>query len=356
MGVIADLAKKFDKMFDGDIGNAEPYASASSAGLISPEAQENNSRSDWWEIYPERWYQVFPYQFVIKTGDLSLSNEPEEELAVYTLPIPPQALSMRMIPASVVTPTLGGVVEETSANVFWEINLSGTTGIAIGKKGSIAEQLGSPQGGILGAISAVKNVLFGHPPAVASKFRDVIKTTGAMSGVFGALSSAVGKVTSSLDQLDQATADPSASSIVGAASGILQNMLLPTPRNTASAVPLSRNGFGEIQQMHRFLLVYSRLKGAFPNKYYLKFRMYKTNQIWMCSLQDFQISQNVQNPNSYRYNINLKCWQVADAGNDETVSKMAYDRFAAGGDLAPVNILSLKQASAGLKKSCRSFK
>ena len=124
---------------EGDL-QADPYAIADSRDLIDTETHDDDARSDWWEIYPDRWYQVFPYQFVImqRTG-LDTDNPDIQELATYTLPIPPQAVNVRMVSASQVTPTMGGVVEETSANVFWEITLSGTTGTAIGKKGTLRD-------------------------------------------------------------------------------------------------------------------------------------------------------------------------------------------------------------------------
>jgi hypothetical protein len=183
---------------DGDIHKAEPYATASDKNLISVEPFSSGGRTDWWEIYPERWHQVFPYQFMImqKAADTQDSANKyygvsgatgkaitETALAIYTLPIPPQSVNVRMVSASQVTPTIGGVVEETSANTFWDITLSGTTGIAVGKKGDVAAQLaGTGSGGWSGALAQIKSALFGEPPKTASKFREVIKTTGEMSG------------------------------------------------------------------------------------------------------------------------------------------------------------------------------
>ena len=360
MGFITDQAKRFMKaVFEdgGDITSCDPYAIAKQRELISTDPSEAGARMDWWEIFPERWHQVFPYQFIImqnKKEDSSGIKAGSAQLAIYTLPIPPQALNMRMVSASNVTPTLGGVVEETSANVFWEISLNGTTGVAVGKAGNLAQQLAPDKKGIEASWSLdyAKSLLFGDAPKVASKFREVIKTTGELSGIFGALQGAAGKVLGGLDQLDKVTGS-GATGGVGAANGMLQQALLPSPMFNASSVSRTKNGFGEIQQMQRFLLVYSRLKGAFPNEFFLKFVMHKTNQQWMCSIKDFQISQNAQNPMLYRYSIQLKCWQVGSAGKEEDTNKMAYDRFGVGGDLAPVNILSVKQASKGLKSIFR---
>lgn len=239
-----------------------------------------------------------------------------------------------MVSASSVTPTLGGVVEETTANVFWDIVMSGTTGTAIGKSGNTASRLNP-----------------GNDVRTATVFRERISTTGELSGIMGALRSGAAKVGQQADRLIgafNAAKSGNVSGAIGQVSGAVQDALLPTPNFTASAVSRTKNGFSEIQEMHRFLLVYSRLKGAFPNRYFLKFRMFKTQQEWMCSIQDFQISQNANNPMMYKYNIQLRCWKVGGI-DAKTVNAAAYDRFAPGGDLSAVNILNVKSAKAGLK-------
>jgi len=377
---IGSWAKEAMKTVFGDDGDmvAQPYATAKNHKLIDNKPDADGSRIDWWEIYPEQWHQVFPYQFIImeeggekpggSTGlfgkvtkmagkEIKSSDNPQTPLAMYTLPIPPQALSMRMVSASQVTPTIGGVVEETSANTFWDISLTGTTGTAVGKDGTVESQLApSSEGGFgeaktRGLLDTVKSWMSGNPPKTASKFRDIIKTTGEMSGIFGALSSITSKIGSTVDQVGKMGSGAGIMGNIAGASGALQNALLPTPNYTASAVNRTKNGFAEIQQLHRFLLVYSRLKGAFPGKYFLKFRMLKTNQSWNCSVSDFQISQNAQQPHLYRYSIQLKCWQIGNAASEDALTAQAADRFGPKGDLAPVNIISLKQASNFLKKT-----
>ena len=354
MGLIDAALRKIFPL--DDMHQVEPYKTASGRQLISIDPPTDGGRSDWWEIFPERWHEVFPYQFVIKQttpgGFITQADTVGEDLAIYTLPIPPQAMSMRMVPASQITPTLGGVVEETSANVFWDISLNGTTGTAVGKKGDLASQMNgsaSSSNPVEHWYDSAVNLFVGQAPKVATKFREVIKTTGEMSGIFGALQNAAGRALGTLDQIDKLTQPGSVAGAAGAAAGAIQSELLPSPMFTSSAVSRLRNGFGEIQQMERFFLVYSRLRGAFPKEFYLKFRMYKTNQEWTCAVKDFQILQSSQQPHLYKYSIQLRCWQVGSVGNADSTNAMAYDRFGSGGDLAAVNILSLKQTSAGLK-------
>ena len=92
-----------------------------------------------WDIDGEDWYKVYSYQFVI-TDSKAFGSFGNKDEIIYTLPIPPQSMSVRMIPASQATATIGGVVEETNANVFWSLNMSGTTGIAVSRIGTGANR------------------------------------------------------------------------------------------------------------------------------------------------------------------------------------------------------------------------
>jgi hypothetical protein len=134
----------------------------------------------------------------------------------------------------------------------------------------------------------------------------------------------------------------------------VQGALLPPITYASSAVPRKSNGFREINELHRFLLVYSKLKEANPTTYFLKFRNYKTGQEWYCSVQDFSIQQNAQNPMLYKYNIQLKCWNLSNIDSSARL-KLAADRFGQDGDLQSVNIVSLSEANAGFKNLFRNY-
>jgi len=324
------------QMDDPDL-KVDMYGTATKLGLISPRTADADSRGGFWSINPENWYKVFPYQFVVMQAAANDSGIPEvstntspTEFSLYTLPIPPQALTVKMVPASQVTATMGGVVEETAANVFWDIVLAGTTGTAVGKSGSLESRM-NPGNGV----------------RTATVFRDKISTTGELSGILGGLGASAAKIGQQADRVAGAIENPSWAGVIGSVSGAIQDALLPTPLYTASAVSRKRNGYSEMLEMQRFLLVYSRMKGAFPNKYFLKFRMYKTGQEWMCSIRDFQVSQSMNNPMLYKYNIQLRCWNVGGIAKDKQ-NEASYDRFGPTGDLKAVNILSTKQASKGL--------
>lgn len=250
-------------------------------------------------------------------ADETISEFVDREF-LYTLPIPPQAMTTKMIPASQATATIGGVVEETGANVFWMITMSGTTGIGVTR--------GDDGRG-----------------KVAKKFRDKIATTGLLSGPLAGVNSVLSKVGGVADQFMDAGNAALNGDIGGATGGLvgaLNTALLPALPYAGSGVDRDTNGFTEMQELHRFLYTYSKLKAASPQTYALRFRNYKTNQQWQCILQDFQIQQSAQNPMLQRYTITLKCWDVKPIGADDRASA-EFDRFGAGGDLKPVSTISL---------------
>jgi hypothetical protein len=304
---------------------------------------ENGTGGYPWDIDGNDWHKVFAYQFVVSEGAQQVS--PQAAIAsgadiinfengltdeggefLYTLPIPPQSLNTRMIPASQVTPTFGGVVEETGSNVFWLITMSGTTGIAVSRTSN----------GQTGYISRDQ---------MAQQFRDKIATTGLLSGPLAGLGSALSKIGGIADTAIGAANAFSSGDISGGIGGVvgaINEALLPPLPYGGSAVNQKTNGYTEIQELHRFLYTYSRLKASNADRFRLKFRNYKTGQEWDCVLQDFQIQQSAQNPMLYRYTISLKCWNLRPVNKAEKDAAV-YDRFGPHGDLKAVNTVGLAQ-------------
>jgi len=266
-----------------------------------------------WDYSGEDWYKVFPYQF-------SVLNAKTGKRYVYTMPIPPQSLTIKMIPASTATATVGGVVEETSDNVFWVIQMSGTTGTGV-SRGDL-------------------NSTTGARKKMADKFRKKLETTGLLSGVAANLQTLIGKAAGTADAL-----------LSGDVIGAVNNALLPQLPYSGSSVDGKSNGYTEMQELHRFLYTFSNLKGVSPDQFLLEFWYYKMGQKWRIVLQDFTMQISAQNPNLYRYNIQLKAWNVRPVSQDER-SKSETDRYAKGGDLHAVNTVGID----GLYKGFQGIK
>jgi hypothetical protein len=313
-----------------------------------------------WEIVGTDWHKVYGYQFVIAKLEtpaqaqpnpgsnfftnfagfgaaiesafdaavsaigLSEESSPVSDYFYYTLPIPPQSYNEKMVIASQATATIGGVVEETNKNVFWNISMGGTTGIAVTR--------------------GATDVTNGRNK-MATIFRDTIKTTGLMSGALAQVNSVLSQVGGIADQVIQTGTALANGDIGGAAAAAVQAAqvkLLPAMPYAGSAVDRETNGFTEAHELMRFLYTYSALRDTNPDGYHLFFRNYKTGKQFRCVIQDLSLQQSVQDPMLVRYTIVLKCWDVTPLTEAEK-SKAEYDRFGPGGDLYPSALINLDQ-------------
>ena len=276
-----------------------------------------------WSVKGADWYQVYGYQFAV---NVSLGKDTAVDAFKFTLPIPPQSFMVKPVMASRATPTIGGVVEETSAVVFWMVQMQGTTGIAVNR----GENDGTSRN------------------EVAKSFRDNITTTGLLSGVSANLNKVISKVGGVADKAIDAfgrvsdaikTGDflDAASSAAEGFVGAANTALLPPLPYSSSAVSQEGNGFTEAQELQKFFYMYSKLKGKSPNKYSLIFRCYKTNQEWDVIVKDFSLQISAQNPNLYKYSISLQGWNCRAVGDKE---RKPLDRLGSKGDLKSVNTLT----------------
>ena len=287
------------------------------------------------EIDGQRWYQTFPYQFRVNRFEDDPANPAQQ--FIYTLPIPPSALSIKLVPASQATATFGGVVEETSETVFWMIQLQGTTGTAISRNlgaGGIRD-MGSTFG------RGTKKVSSADRTSMAKKFRDTIETTGLLAGAFASIEGAALKAGNIADSLIGIKDDLTLGGVVGRVTGAMNAAFTPNLPYGKSGVNDVTNGYTEINELHRFLAAYSAFKEKFPKNYSLNFYNHKDKQKWRVVLQDFNVQKSSQNPFLYRYQMVFKGWDMSDSTEGGKKDIAAYNRFGSDGDLKPVNTLSL---------------
>lgn len=295
-------------------------------GKFNPDALKNV-----YSIWPESWYKVFPYVFAIET----LEGTTKRTFR-YALPIPPESIVTQLISPSEAVPTLGGVVEEPSATVFWSIQLAGTMGIAPSR---------SDDPGRAQEVDTLKNT--------ASAFRTTISKTGLLSGM----------VSSLLKPLDSVNNMAMSFAQNGFLSG-LNSVLQPQLPYSESAVSGKSNGYVEIHNFHRFLIFYTHLnsrKDAFSDdlvkeygdsKYGLFFYNYKDNQKFRIVLKNFMVMKTQNSPFLYRYQCQFKGWSLSSA--DSEPGKGAIDRFK--GDLKSVNTVTITSALTRAKGLLRTFK
>jgi hypothetical protein len=303
--------------------------------VISKAIQNNQVAKEegpFYSVSAENWYKTFPYRFRMEIDGMP---------TFYSLPIPPEALSYQMVNASQLIPTMGGVVEETSATTFWQITLSGTTGIAIARKYSEDPNVGD---------------MLDVPASKESSFRRVLKG-GVLANTFNKAANVYEAVTGAYEDGPMA------------AVGLLEGLASTAQRYNSSAVPtkipeesatsrvanalgvdlsrftgkgeLSTNGFVEIHLLHNFLNAYSHIKEVRPDTVKLFFESHKDNMQWQVIVRGFSFQKNAAQPYLYKYNIALQGFDLKEVGAGIAA---ATDRFGADGDLGSVNSFTLTGA------------
>jgi hypothetical protein len=321
----------------------KPEGGANSVAQLLKDAY--SEKSPFYSVTAEDWYKTFPYRFKIV-----VKGKP----TYYSLPIPPEALSYQMVSASQLIPTLGGVVEETSPTVFWQIALSGTTGIGISR--SYSDKSKSSNNTSKPDDNGPPDT-FDKPASGENSFRTVLKG--------GLLANTFNKVVNATDAVMGAWGQGAEG-----AFGLLEGLASTAQRYNTSAVknyipeespgsklasavgldfsrfgsqkPNATNGYVEIHLLHNFLNSYSHLKENDPDNVSLYFESQKDNMQWQVIVKNFGFQKNAAQPYLYKYNIVLQGFDLSQVGGGP---RTPVDRFGADGDLGSVSSFTLSGAS-----------
>lgn len=287
-------------------------------------------KGNFYTVSAEDWYKTFPYRFKIII---------DEKPTYYSLPIPPEALSYQMVSASQLIPTLGGVVEETSKTVFWQIALSGTTGIGISR--SYTEEkdaLDKPAGGEGNFRTVLKGGL------LANTFNKAVNATDAIKGAWGqGIEGAFGLLEGLASTAQRYNTSAVRNAIPEESTGSrLANAVGLDFSRFQTLKPNATNGYMEIHLLHAFLNSYSHLKENNPENVKLYFESQKDNMQWQVIVKNFAFQKNANQPYLYKYNIVLQGFDLNPVGGEP---RAAVDRFGADGDLGGVSSFTLSGAS-----------
>ena len=252
-------AKKPEKNFAN-----VPFATAVDAanGNISPTSIEGidlEASDPFWfrpTIEPLNWNKNFPYQLmVVKIGN---DGAPIwDNNWRYTLPVPPESLSINMPFASTIHATQGGVVEEHNGAPFRNISISGTTGILpIRGNAGEAKSLNPAQSIFAGTI---RN---------ASRFQTIASNLG------------FAKVKNTVTKSDL-------QGQVGQGSGYFQ--------------------FHTLSQFLERYAVFK--KTAAGRDYRLALMMWKDQHFYLVKPESFNLSRNAGSPYEYKYSMSFKAWK-----------------------------------------------
>jgi hypothetical protein len=211
----------------------------------------------------ENWYKQLPYGF--KFRDM-----------IFYLPISPSNLNITTHFATNMISTMYGTVEEHSEQRYYDITISGTTGMSPRYYESTKTQLTDK---IVGrAMNPVKSRIAGIAGGFMKRTQSLIENTVQQ-----------------------------ASDLVGE----------PAP---SSGIDLRRTGYAAFHNFYKFLLLHKKVatgqvKIGSGSKN-LIFLNYKDNNQYNVVIQTFQLTRDASNPMLYNYNISMRGYNLIAADTE----------------------------------------
>jgi hypothetical protein len=311
----------------------------------------SESNSLLYKIYPQRWFQSFPFYFVIKYPDYTssyLSDQSLAEVARFYLPCPPQSLTVQDMSTSDAYATFGGVVEETSAPVFTNVILTGTTGLALNDQSGTGVASMVRQRKLFSEATGGTNVLSRLGQAAVGA------VTGAIQGLTGNAEPALpfanyGSAVPTPDNDDPVRSFFSGRGMDVSSAIAKMGAFLPGLGSETRAQAFS-NGFSWSIALRQFFLKYATTKAKYPDVQ-LYFIDEKRNTQSRCVVRSPQFQNVAGQPMIQSYTIYLKCWDTKDV---EGKSFGPVDRLET--DLKNVETLNAASAILSAAKTIRRLR
>jgi hypothetical protein len=239
---------------------------ATAADNQSPQIEEA-----FWATSPielSRFGDLFPYQLLVlraaKAPDGSTTHSPEPGW-VYTLPMPPEALTISTPFAIEAYATMGGIIEEHNGAPFRMITLRGTTGL-LPARASAPQQLG-----------------------------------------FGLLESIAGGTLTALQDVKAAISEPSVNPNVHLRSEFDDTIATGAG---AGSILARTSGYAQFRKLQRFLEAYAAVKKTKAGRdLRLALAIWKDQAVYVCAPQAFDVSKDGGSPLEYKYVLSLKAWR-----------------------------------------------
>ncbi len=287
----------------------------------------------------ENWYKSLPYAF--------LATDAAGNKRIFYLPLNPSNISVVTHFATNVIATVGGTVEEHAPQRYFDISISGTTGIA---PQNVSEQAA---GGVSRAFAVVKAVTGIGANSTGRQAYTPEPSLGQYTGGFFA------KTVGALDNAINAARD-----------------LLAGSRKHEAGFSSAVSGYMAFHNFYRFLLeskrnlqqgeggsiagkagqILSKATGGLSDKFGatgklqpLKFISYKDNQEYSCAITRFELTRSADNPMLYNYSIQLRAYKLTSVG-DGGAGPAAVDRLAAIGLGGKPTLLSVIKGKANTAK------
>jgi len=254
---------------------------------------------------PNRWYQAFPYGFAHTFFDTKKDSIADE---IFWLPIAPSNINTTTHFATNIVTTLYGVIEEHSEVRYYDIVISGNTGIApkfitsYSGHGDVpaTNKSGHGTANDAGSPADKKN------PGTPSTGRDSFKPEGGLaSSLRGFL--------------------PEVTNTISAAANLISDMRTGGNDKNITGIRPEQSGYLAFHNFYKFLLKYkndaatagssstSKKSANLRKNHPLQFLNYKDNIKYDVIPISFTLTRSAENPMLYVYNIKLRAFNLQTA-------------------------------------------
>ena len=221
------------------------------------------------------WHKQKPYAF-------EFGSPLDSSLRTFYLPISPSNLNITTHFATNVISTMYGTVEEHSEQRYYDIIISGTTGMSPRYYKEIGDQMED-------AIST---------KAIGRAGTPIKSRVGGPLGGFMKRTQAL--VENALNQANDLLGDD----------------------NSSTGIDLQRTGYAAFHNLYKFLLVHKKLAANekitySSEKKTIRFINYKDNNMYDIAVQQFQLTRDASNPMLYNYNIVMRAYNLRSADSQD---------------------------------------
>ena len=232
------------------------------------ETAEHVSGDDATGTILENWYKQKPYAFRFR------------DLTFY-LPISPSNLNITTHFGTNVISTMYGTIEEHSEQRYYDITISGTTGMSPRYYKNISEQL----------FDSIDTKAIGRASTPIKS-----RVGGALGGFFKRTQSLIDNT---LNQVSDLLGDD----------------------NFSAGVDLNRTGYAAFHNFYKFLLLQKKVATGKSDigtgSRNLVFINYKDNNQYNVAIQTFQLTRDASNPMLYNYNITMRAYNLRSADSKD---------------------------------------
>lgn len=234
--------------------------------------------SDFYDILQSNWYKSLPYGFAFPAKGSSMNK--------IWLPISPSNLDIKTHFATNIVTTLYAVVEEHSEIRYYDITISGTTGIApqyIGSKNTVGNTVPQSANSILTGRSSFES-------------ETLVNLKGFLPEVTNAISQIKDTINSAFN-----------------------------PSGNPTGVQDSQTGYMAFHTLYQFFLEYKKDTATSKTRTIsrpMQFLNYKDNNKYDCVPIDFQLSRSKDSPMLYNYRIQLRAYNLRNVYADDNIGDL----------------------------------